>query len=193
MRGFCGEVLRPDSLWQGTDLHATSIIVECGKRKPSLDIIAAQKQPGTRGRILSLSLTLRSAAVNATYSEVTARTRVCLHIDITAGRDSGVRRQKDGEGGREGGPGGESRDLIPSKLSKDLLARRDMVMPPLRCSAVSRSAALEGKLNRDGMGRVGPLAQCSLCHCPTSLLCCNNTGKRARGQCTPSVRKHIWH
>ena len=108
-----------------------------------------------------------STAVNATYSEVTARTRVCLHIDITAGRDSGD-REREGRGSGEGG----SRDLIPSKLSPRICppsVRRDMVMPPLRCSAVSRSAgglaALGGQIKSRGKeGDRHALSRSSLCH-----------------------------
>ena len=102
----------PVRVWQAADLlpRSRSSCIECGKRKPPLDIIAAQQQPLTRWLAGESSL---SVAVNATYSEVTARTRVCLHIDITAGRKT-LGRQR--EGGRE------NRDLIPSKLSADLLA-----------------------------------------------------------------------
>ena len=66
-----------------------------------------------------------------------------------------------------------------------------MVMP-LRCSAVSSSAALEGKLNRDGKGGEGT-ARSVLSHCVSVPLprCNTNIGKRARGQCTPSVGQHM--
>ena len=124
--------------------------------------------PKARQEILFPAL---STAVNATYSEVTARTRVCLHIDITAGRDSGD-RDRDGGGGGSGE--GESRDLIPSKLSPRICppsVRRDMVMPPLRCSAVSRSAgglaALGGQIKsrgKEGDRHAHALSRSSLCH-----------------------------
>ena len=84
-----------------------------------LDIIAARSTAVGVSCSVARRGILSSAAVNATYSEVTARTRVCLHIDITAGADLGRQREKGMEKERERRRG---RDLIPSKLSADLLA-----------------------------------------------------------------------
>ena len=164
----CVVAWMPLRIWEATGLPicVIIIIIECGKRKPSPASSLSSQQPlAGSPRDPSSS---RSTAVNATYSEVTARTRVCLHIDITAGRDSGDR-----EGGVGSGEG-ESRDLIPSKLSPRICphsVRRDMVMPPLRCSAVSRStgglAALGGQIKsrgKEGDRHAHALSRSSLCH-----------------------------
>ena len=95
----------------------------------------------------------------------------------------------------------ESRDLIPSKLSADLLSLRDMVMPlaPVQCSVKKRGLGGQIKSGRDGReGGTATAARSlarSLCHCPAPLPCCNNTARRARGQCTPARRlpHSIWH
>ena len=60
-----------------------------------------------------------------------------MHIDITAGADLGRQREKGMEKEKERRRG---RDLIPSKLSADLLSLRDMVMPlaPVQCSVKKR-------------------------------------------------------
>ena len=94
----------PLRIWEATGLPVCVasiiiiiIIIECGKRKPSPATSISSQQPLAGSPRDPLP---RSTAVNATYSEVTARTRVCLHIDITAGRDSGD-REGGGDWGRE--------------------------------------------------------------------------------------------
>ena len=100
----------PVRVWQAADLlprsRSSSSAANANRLSISSQHNSSHSLAGSQGNPLSV-------AVNATYSEVTARTRVCLHIDITAGRKT-LGRQR--EGGRE------SRDLIPSKLSADLLA-----------------------------------------------------------------------
>ena len=114
-----------------------------------------------------------------------ARECVCI-LTLRQGETPETER----EGGGGGSGEGESRDLIPSKLSPKICppsVRRDMVMPPLRCSAVSRSAgglaALGAKLNREGRRGTATRTRSLGLHYVTGQTQphsrnCNNTGEQ---------------